>query len=143
MPNLITVTSDSESNVLAAISAGKWGFKEIRQNGQPKEINLERIKRGDYIAIYCTEINSLMVLGLITGSPKPGKINRNIWLDDNYYNETDFKVLFTKTIHKEKLLEIFGSNWYTKKLNAWCSSKGAYGNLTEDEFYTLFDEFKS
>lgn len=142
MTNLITVTSDSESNVLAAISAERWGFKEIRQKGQPKEINLQRIKRGDYIAIYCTDINSLMALGIITESPKPGKITRHIWLDDNYYNETEFKVLFRKTIHKEELKDILGSDWYTK-LNAWCSSKGAYGRLNEDEFNKLFDKFKS
>ena len=37
---------------------------------------------------------------------------------------------------------MFGSNWYIK-LNAWCSSKGAYSKLTENEFNELFDEFKS
>jgi len=132
MVKLITVQSDSESNILVAFSSEVWGFKE--------EMKRTNIRLGTFITFYCTETSDLKGLGLILNEAKNGKIQRNIWLDGDYYNETPFSLISKKQISKDRLQQLFGSNWY-KKLNPFCSAHGACATFSAEELQKLIDEF--
>lgn len=120
--NLLIAISDSESNILAAHSAEAWGFKLKKdRTGKYKEFLLKEEDRhysipGNFITFWSSEkenddAQGFMGLGIITGDQIPGKIDRNIWLDEDYYSLIPFKLLSSKKMPIQIVREMYGSQW--------------------------------
>lgn len=126
---LLIAISDSESNILAGHSAGAWGFKlKPNKKGEISEHILHENEEsrpyflaGNFITFWCTEkennAQGFIGLGVITGSQIPGKINRNIWLDGDYYGELPVKLLTIKKMPIQIVRNMYGNNWNRNHFN--------------------------
>ena len=137
---LLIAISDSESNILAGHSAGAWGFK-LKKNRKDEyiEILLKEEHRsivGNFITFWSSEKGNdnsqgFIGLGIITENQIPGKIIRNIWLDNDYYGELPFKLISSKKMLIDNVREIYGKKW--NRRFAVISGNMPKANLTDEE----------
>ena len=119
---LLIAISDSESNILAGHSGNAWGFKlKPDRNGNKKEFLLSEDHRkysipGNFITFWSSEKDTsssqgFVGLGIIMDNQIPGKIDRNIWMDNNYYGELPFKSLSLKKMPLDVVKTTYGNSW--------------------------------
>jgi hypothetical protein len=102
---LLTAISDSESNILVGRAAGGWAFTS--------DFELRANLIGNYITFYNTEYDrqGFYGLGIISGYRTPGKVERNIWRDRDYYGFIPYTLISSKVMPLTDIRSIFGSTW--------------------------------